>query len=412
MKILHTSDWHLGRSLYGRKRYDEFAAFLNWLLDTIESENVAILLVAGDIFDTNTPSNKAQQLYYQFLWRVSQSCCRHVVIIAGNHDSPSFLNAPKPLLAALNVHVVGAVTSDPADEVIVLYNNQTPEVIICAVPYLRDKDIRTVAAGETIDDKNKKLINGVRQHYAKVSHLAQQKRLAFIAEGKVRMPIIAMGHLFTAGGKTLADDGVRELYVGSLAYVGADVFPAVLDYVALGHLHVPQKVGGMEHIRYCGSPIPMGFGEANQRKQVNLLTFINDEPIVSALEVPCFQRLVRIEGDLAYIESQIQTLKQEKSQAWLEIEYTGDDIVNHLNEWIIAILQDTQMEVRRIKDQRVYYNAMQTKNNNENLEDLNVSEVFSRCLDAFDISTQDRDELIIAYNEVLTSLYEEDSRAE
>lgn len=412
MKILHTSDWHLGRSLYGRKRYDEFAAFLNWLLHTIESENINVLLVAGDIFDTSTPSNKAQQLYYQFLWRVSQSCCRHVVVIAGNHDSPSFLNAPKPLLAALNVHVVGAITSDPADEVIVLYKDQIPETIICAVPYLRDKDIRTVAAGETIDDKNKKLVHGIQQHYAQVSDIAQQKRLAFLADGHLHIPIIAMGHLFTAGGKTLADDGVRELYVGSLAYVGPEVFPSVLDYVALGHLHVPQKVGGKEHIRYCGSPIPMGFGEANQRKQVNLLTFNNNEPIVNVLEVPCFQRLVRIEGNLEHIENQIQTLKLEKSRAWLEIEYTGDDIVSNLSDWVITALEGSSMEVRRIKDQRVYYNAMQTKVSNENLEDLNVSEVFSRCLDAFDVSDQDRKELITAYNEVLTDLYEADSQAE
>ena len=95
MKILHTSDWHLGRSLYGKKRYDEFSEFLDWLGKTIEEECIDLLLVAGDIFDTSTPSNRAQKLYYRFLCRVAGSCCRHIVVIAGNHDSPSFLNAPK-----------------------------------------------------------------------------------------------------------------------------------------------------------------------------------------------------------------------------------------------------------------------------------------------------------------------------
>lgn len=412
MKILHTSDWHLGRSLYGRKRYDEFDAFLTWLLNTINTESVDILLVAGDIFDTSTPSNRAQQLYYQFLWQVSQSYCRHVVVIAGNHDSPSFLNAPKPLLEALNVYVVGAITADPADEVIVLYKEQTPEAIICAVPYLRDKDIRTVTAGETIDDKNKKLIKGVKQHYAQVSNIAQQKRLHFLAQGHANMPIIAMGHLFTAGGKTLADDGVRELYVGSLAYVGAEVFPSFLDYVALGHLHVPQKVGGLAHIRYCGSPIPMGFGEANQQKQVNMLTFTDDQLSISPLEVPCFQDLVRIEGTLEQIQTKIQALKTEKSRAWLEIEYTGEDIVNNLSDLVITSLEGSEMEIRRIKDQRIHQHAMQSNTHHETLEDLNVSEVFSRCLAAFDVSDQDKKELTAAYHEVLTSLYDEDNRAE
>ncbi|MBT5267882.1 MAG: exonuclease subunit SbcD, partial [Candidatus Marinimicrobia bacterium] len=179
MKILHTSDWHLGRSLYGRKRYEEFSAFLDWLDKTIEDEKVDALLVAGDVFDTSTPSNRAQELYYRFLCRVAASCCRHVVVIAGNHDSPSFLNAPKELLRALNVYVVGSVSDALDDEVIVLHKDGKPEAIVCAVPYLRDKDIRTVEPGENIDDKNAKLVEGLKNHYANVCDIAEQKRAEF-----------------------------------------------------------------------------------------------------------------------------------------------------------------------------------------------------------------------------------------
>ena len=141
MNLLHTSDWHLGRALYGRKRYEEFAAFLDWLADTIERERIDVLLVAGDVFDTSAPSNRAQGLYYRFLCRVAASSCRHVVVVAGNHDSPSFLNAPRELLKELHVHVVGSSTPDhPEDEVLVLRNAQdAPELIVCAVPYLRDR---------------------------------------------------------------------------------------------------------------------------------------------------------------------------------------------------------------------------------------------------------------------------------
>ncbi len=273
MKILHTSDWHLGRSLYGRKRYEESSAFLDWLNQTIEEEKIDALLVAGDVFDTSTPSNRAQELYYRFLCRVAGSCCRHVVVIAGNHDSPSFLNAPKELLRALNVYVVGSITDPLDDEVIVLYADAKPEAIVCAVPYLRDKDIRTVEPGETIDDKNVKLVEGLKKHYADIFQIAEQKRTEIIHAGHDRIPILAMGHLFTAGGKTVDGDGVRELYVGSLAHVGKDVFPSSFDYLALGHLHVPQVVGSEEHIRYCGSPIPMGYGEATQEKKVVIIEF-------------------------------------------------------------------------------------------------------------------------------------------
>src|SRR5690606_17321243 len=117
------------------KRYEEFEAFLDWLVATIEQRAVDAVLVAGDVFDTSTPSNRAQALYYRFLCRVAASRCRHVVVVAGNHDSPSFLDAPRELLRALDVHVVGQASEEPEHEVIVLNDAQgAPELIVCAVP--------------------------------------------------------------------------------------------------------------------------------------------------------------------------------------------------------------------------------------------------------------------------------------
>jgi len=148
MKILHTSDWHIGRALYGRKRYEELEAFLNWLVGLIEDENIDVLLVAGDVFDNSTPGNHAQELYYRFLCRMAASSNRHVVVTAGNHDSPSFLNAPRELLKFLNVHVVGCASDPPADELIVInVPDREPRLIVCAIPYLRDREIRTAEAG-------------------------------------------------------------------------------------------------------------------------------------------------------------------------------------------------------------------------------------------------------------------------
>ena len=189
MKILHTSDWHIGRTLYGRKRYEEFEAFLTWLAETIQQNEIDALLVAGDVFDTSAPSNRAQELYYRFLCRVAASSCRHVVVVAGNHDSPSFLNAPKELLKALDVHVVGSSTESPEDEVLVLCNEQdAPELIVCAVPYLRDRDIRVAEAGESVEDKERKLIEGIRTHYTAVAALAEHDDAlmeAYVAEAPV-----------------------------------------------------------------------------------------------------------------------------------------------------------------------------------------------------------------------------------
>jgi len=458
MKFLHTSDWHLGRSLYGRKRYAEFAAFLDWLIQTIEDEKVYALLVAGDVFDTSTPSNRAQELYYRFLCRVAASCCRHVVVVAGNHDSPSFLNAPKELLRALNVYVVGSMTDDPADELIVLKNNpqisqmdadkktkqnnlgesaqsaDNVDAIICAVPYLRDKDIRTVEPGETIDDKNRKLVEGLKAHYEAVVELAETKRnhLRESAQSADKyIPIIAMGHLFTAGGKTVDGDGVRELYVGSLAHVGEEVFPSSIDYLALGHLHVPQAVGSAEHIRYCGSPIPMGYGEATQEKKVVLIEFSPQISQMAADEktqkeicgnprnlriteknIPCFQELVRIVGSLDDIHAKLEELKKEESSAWLEIEYTGSDIISNLREMLDEAMVDSAMEIRRIKNRRVMERVMRGIGEDETLDDLDAGDVFTRCLDAFEVPDEDRVELTVSYNEIIKDLREEDVNAE
>jgi exonuclease SbcD len=375
MKILHTSDWHIGRSLYGRKRYDEFSAFLDWLVEFIQIESVEALLVAGDVFDISTPSNRAQELYYRFLCKVSASCCRHIVVIAGNHDSPSFLNAPKELLRALNVHVVGSITENPEDEVITLTGHSgIPEAIVCAVPYLRDRDIRIVEAGESIEDKNTKLIDGLQKHYAEVCRIAEEKQKEYEQTNQtLSVPIIGMGHLFTAGGKTVEGDGVRELYVGSLAHVSEDIFPACIDYLALGHLHVPQKVGAAEYIRYSGSPIPMGYGEATHEKSVVIVEFSNNpQSKITLHRVPCFQALERISGGFDEITERIHELKLQTSNAWLEIEYTGTEMT---------------------------------------LDDLDVNDVFIRCLNTYEVPEDERQALIQSYKETIQGMQEEDLNA-
>ncbi|CAM3840118.1 Nuclease SbcCD subunit D [Vibrio aerogenes CECT 7868] len=409
MKILHTSDWHLGRALYGRKRYDEFQAFLSWLIETIKKQQVDVLVVAGDIFDTSTPNNRAQTLYYQFLCQIAASACHHVIVVAGNHDSPSFLNAPKALLEVLNVHVVGAVTDDPADEVIVLKDGHgEPMVIVCAVPYLRDRDIRTVEAGETIEDKEQKLLSGIRQHYMDIASVARQQKVVLKAD----IPVIATGHLFAAGGQTSDGDGVRELYVGSLAHVSASIFPDVFDYVALGHLHIPQLVGGHPHIRYSGSPLPMGFGEARQQKVVCLAEFSAGEMQVETVPVPVFQKLEQLKGDLATITERIEILKEQEENIWLEVTYTGIDVISDLNTRLNLMTDESCIEILRVKNPRIREQILGQTQVKETLDDLTAKEVFERCLSAHDVPVEQQETLMLAYQEILSSLDEDDLQAE
>lgn len=337
LNILHTSDWHLGRRLYGRARYDEFAEFLAWLSQTIRERDIDILIVAGDIFDTMTPSNLAQTLYYEFLGQVATSQCQHVVIVAGNHDSPTFLDAPKHILKYLNVSIIGTACEEVADEVLVLTDAaDAPLAVVAAVPYLRDRDIRQSMAGESSKDKDTQVIQGISKHYEDVATVAKAQQTKLMAQFDRYVPIIATGHLFAAGGRTTADDGVRDLYVGSLGQVSAAVFDPCFDYVALGHLHVPQVVGGHAHIRYSGSPIAMGFGEAKQQKQVCLVRIdVSAQPTGSVKDKNQQQNLpsatteapleVKSETSLK-LKPQVKSKPQSKAQSKLSSQLQFDDL--------------------------------------------------------------------------------------
>ena len=408
MKLLHTSDWHLGRSLHGRKRYDEFDLFLKWLVATLHQKQISVLLIAGDIFDTTTPSNRAQSQYYRFLCDVAASPCRHVVIIAGNHDSPTFLDAPRELLKALDVHVVGQPGTNPADEVLVLKSEEKQkELIVCAVPYLRDRDLRLSQIDQSLMEKDRLLIQGLHEHYRGVTHYAQTLRQRL---GN-NIPIVAMGHLFAAGGQTLEGDGVRELYVGNLAHIGADLFGPLPDYVALGHLHVPQTVAGRETIRYSGSPLPMGFGEARQQKSVCCVSFMEATPTIECLPLPVFQRLERIRGDWSTLEKRLQALRATGESVWLELIYDGNELMGDLRQRIENLVSGSKLDVLRISNLRVVDLALARTHETESLESLSADQVFERCLDAHDVSQEERAGLWDTYRQTLTSLQNDDPNA-
>jgi exonuclease SbcD len=404
-RILHTSDWHIGRTLYGRKRHDEHEAFLNWLSDTILKERVDTLIIAGDIFDTIAPGTRSQELYYQFLRRTAASPCRHVVATGGNHDSPSFLDAPRELLRMLDVHVLGAASGTVEEEVLILRDKGgIPELIVCAVPYLRDRDVRAVDAGESMEDKERKLREGISRHYADVAVLAEKKR----SELGNAIPVIGMGHLFAQGGLTVDGDGVRELYVGSLAHVDAGGFPEAFDYLALGHLHVPQAVKGSQVIRYSGSPLPMGFGEAKQHKSVCLVEFSGKQADVRLIEVPVFQHLESVKGNWEALSGRIVELSAIGSQTWLEVIYDGDEIMPDLRVRLDTLIEGTGVEILRVTNNRVIDRVLGQIHDGETLDGLDQGEVFARCLLAHKVPEEQCPGLGQTYREIVSSIHETD----
>jgi exonuclease SbcD len=396
LTLLHTADWHFGAVLYGQRRHREHAAFSQWFVDCVAREKPDVVLISGDIFDSTTPSHQAQTLYYDTIAALRRGGCPHIIITGGNHDAPSLLNAIQPLVKDQGIYIVGAATESPADEVVLLRDAAgIPQAIVCAVPYLRDRDVRLSESGQSPDDKHMALVTGIRDHYTAVVAAACQLRDTLATP----VPILGMGHLFVAGG--VAGDGVRDLYVGTLSHVGSDIFPKSLDYVALGHLHVPQVVSGTTTIRYSGSPLPMGFGEAKQQKRVLKVTIasVGETPEVTPLYVPVFQRLATVSGDFETIEAALIAFTQaDPTEAiWVDIVYTGDALMPDLRDQITACIGTHPLQILRIKNQRPL-----TGHDTApvwDLEDLTHEEVFQYCLDAHQIPEDQRSVLTDVYRE-------------
>ena len=405
LRVLHTSDWHLGRQLYGQNRHDEFEAFLNWLQHTMHTHKTDVLLIAGDVFDTTTPNHAAQTLYYRFLSHISShKLCQHVIIIGGNHDSASFLNAPQSLLSALNVHVIGGATENLQEQIITITDDkQQTQAIICAAPYLRDRDVRLSLEGQSQSDKQQALMMGIKKHYQTLYQLADQMRQDL---PNSNIPIIAMGHLFTQGGVTLASDGVRELYVGTLAHVGSDVFDGY-DYVALGHLHVPQTVNGLAHIRYCGSPIAMGFSEAHQQKLVVNIEFTGRLMAIDCINVPVFHALERLQGNLSQLKQQLHDLMAWNKAVYVEVTYQGDELVSDLNQQLQDMVKDSLVSILRVYN-RVLVNQMLPHDTQTHaLPDLTVEEVFEACLQQHGFAPDEQANLRQSHQQVLEQLQQQ-----
>jgi len=400
MKLLHTSDWHLGRTLYHKKeRYDEHTAFFNWLLETIKENSVELLIVAGDIFDNASPNSTSQKMYYDFLLNVRKSGCQNVVVVGGNHDSPSFLNAPKEVLALLNVFVVGKTSEDIDNEVIVIKDSQkNPIAIVCAVPFLRERDISKFVEGETYKERAKRIADNIKKHYENVAKIADNKRKNI----NKNIPIIATGHLAVLGGKKTEDDGVKDLYIGNIECSNKDIFPQLFDYVALGHFHIPSVID--KKVCYSGSPIPMGFGEANQTKSVFLVEFEECSPTINKLELPVFQQLFSIQGDKSKIATQVAELKKMNKSVWVEIIYDGNDIFPNFTDWANEITQFSKIEIIKLQNKQYWNELLSKEEYTQSLDQLDKFDVFEKLLEKNRVPDKQKEELNILYREIVNEV--------
>ncbi len=396
MKILHTSDWHIGQRLYNRDREEEHQLFFDWLIQQIDQHKIDILLVSGDIFDVGYPSNAALKLYYQTLTRLQNTHCKHVVIIGGNHDSVSTLHAPREILKYLNVHIVGGITGQIKDEIIEIRDeNNTLRALVAAVPFLRDRDIRQSVAGETYLERSEAIRQGIIKHYSELAEILQ-------AYKNQKIPIIAMGHLFAVG--AIRSESERDIHIGTLGNIEVNDLPSGFDYVALGHIHKPQIIGKNQRIRYSGSPIPLSFSERSDNKSLVMIDFsIQDKPEIALLPVPNFRKLVSFSGSFSKISSLLTNYQSDSELSdWAEIKIEEE---KH-DPALISRFEQLMESLDKVEILKYFFNfkdkisgADQLYDENTSLDQMDVKEVFDKLLEKE--GTPNYKELKLSFNELI-----------
>ena len=383
MRLFHTSDWHLGQNLHGQERDFEHACFLTWLLAQLGQQQPDVLLIAGDIFDTVNPPVKAQERLYDFIVSAHEQQPKlTIVMIAGNHDSGSRIELPAPLMRRLRTHALGRVLwlddgQLDAERLLIPLPDASGEIAAwcLALPFLRPAEVTGAHLGDDY-------LRGIGQVHEWLIEAANTKR-------KPGQALIAISHAHMAGG-SISEDSERSLIIGNAEALPASLFGPSISYVALGHLHKPQRVNNEERIRYCGSPIPLSFSEIGYQHQILDVT-LKGETLVS-VETRLIPRAVNLQRigplPLAEILTQlaelpdIDLLADIQRQPWLEVRVKLDEPQPDLRQQIETALQGKSVRLVRIAAE---YAGSGGRNGDDDatrlieLDQLTPQELFSRA---------------------------------
>lgn len=383
MRLFHTSDWHLGQNLHGQERDFEHASFLTWLLARLAERTPDVLLIAGDIFDTVNPPVKAQERLYDFIVNAHEQQPRlTIVMIAGNHDSGSRIELPAPLMRRLRTHALGRVlwlddgTLDVERLLLPLPDAKGKIRAWClALPFLRPAEVTGQALGENY-------LRGIGRVHEMLIEAANLKR-------EPGQALIAISHAHMAGG-SVSEESERSLIIGNAEALPASLFGESITYVALGHLHKPQRVNGEDRIRYSGSPIPLSFSEIGYQHQILEINCKGDKlTSVDTLLIPRAVNLQRVgPAPLAELLVQlkdlpdIDLLADIDRQPWLEVRVRLDEPQPDLRNQIELALQGKAVRLVRIAAEYAGKGANGRDDDVEGLielDQLSPQELFSRA---------------------------------
>ncbi len=396
MKILHTADWHIGKKLHRHDLHADFELFMKWLCNVIEQRGVNLLLVSGDIFDMANPSAQARGQYYRALMALRDLDCQ-VILTGGNHDSPDMLNAPRELLQALNMHVVGGLPEKLETAIIPIKSKEDQvELVVAALPYLRDADLRSSTQGHTYEDRIEAMREGIAAVFGQAGRLCNERYPNVAA--------IALGHLYAAG--VDPSESERDIQIGNQAAFDASQFGDYFKYIALGHIHKPQQVNAPVPAYYSGSPLPLSFSERKDPKRV-LLIDTEKSWIPQNIAVPSFRQLIKISGELSTLRSKLRNLVPTSGlDSILELELKEESYdalkIYELDE-LVSSFQTPGYEI--IKHRATFANNQKGTSkfyeDHTQLEDLQPRDVFKEMLADHDYDNDIHTELLSAFDELL-----------
>ncbi len=384
MKFIHTADWHLGNSMHDIDRQKETEQFLAWLRERIVELGAQCLVIAGDIFDTTNPPIEARRQYFRFLASLLETNCKNIVLIGGNHDSGALLDAPRDLLDALNIQMVGSLGERPVEELVKELTDASGNVvgISAAVPYVRETELRRFKPEDAVDFAQS-TYSGL---YSAVYEAAEKLRV-----GR-DIPIMATGHLYASRlegrpendeGRDAKEHGMRDI-VGNLGTIPVSVFPEGLDYVALGHIHYTTMVARNPKVRYSGSPFVLGFDEASIPHHILCVDLQKGaEPAVQKIETPQYFKFLRVSGSVADIVMQLNQLKNAPAEKPLKVEVVYDYAPGvSINEALESVLEGAPFEVVSKKVKRADTLAADAFSDDtlESVDVLTDEEVFKRLV--------------------------------
>ncbi|MCJ8345417.1 exonuclease SbcCD subunit D C-terminal domain-containing protein [bacterium] len=372
MKILHTSDWHLGQRFHHLTRHEEHSEFLQYLVAYIATNRIDILIIAGDIFDNANPSREAEKLYFNFLKdMVNLGFCK-TIIIGGNHDSASHLNAPKVLLEALDIHIYGELAEDLKD-CIIDCSIPSQKLHIACIPFLKDSDIRKESTEDSSHEIDKKIRAGITNIYHKVSQLMPSDSVN-----------IATGHLFALGSSL--GDSERSIHVGNLGAISQEDIKQTFDYIALGHLHKTQSIDAKGFIHYCGSPIALSFSEAKQIKEFSVIHIKDSVLELERLEIPKFRELFQIKGKLDQVIQQIEELSTRTfaKTIWIEVKLSQNQISKESYDQLFELCEEKGFELVKVLLDRQVDLIDSQKLFQKDISELSPKDIFDQKLDLYD----------------------------